>query len=116
MTVDVGPSCCAGDLREVEVALAAPRVVGGEVRVDLLADLVAAAAGARADRGGDRADAADLPQRLTPSAMIPPASGFQPQCSAATAPSAASRTGRQSATKTIAAASSSAVAWPSSSV
>ena len=40
-----------------------------------------------------------------PSSTMFAASGCQPQCSAATAPSAASRTGRQSATKTIAAAS-----------
>ena len=60
--------------------------------------------------------AADLAQRRArPRRRCPPASGRQPQCSAATAPSAASRTGRQSATKTIAAASVSAVAWPSSS-
>ena len=51
--------------------------------------------------------AADLAQRRDALVDDPAArAARQPQCSAATAPSAASRTGRQSATKTIAAASS----------
>ena len=100
----VGRQLRARDRRQVEVALAAARVVGREVLVDLLADLVAAAAGARAERGRDRPSPPTSRSARTPSSTIPPASGRQPECSAATPP-AASRTGRQSATKTIAAAS-----------
>ena len=61
---------------EVEVALAArARRSAGEARVDLLADLVAAAARAGPISGGDRA-ARRRPRaaRATPSATIPPAS------------------------------------------
>ena len=58
----VGLELLARDGGDVEV-VAAARVVVREVRVDLLGDLVAAAARARAERGGDRAVAADLAQR-----------------------------------------------------
>src|SRR4051812_47490642 len=53
----------AGDLCQVEVATVA-RVVLSEVLVDFFTHLVATAAGAGADRGGDRAGAADLAQRF----------------------------------------------------
>ena len=52
-----------GDGGEVEVALADARVVGREARVDLLADLVAAAARRRAERGGDGPVRPELAQR-----------------------------------------------------
>ena len=60
------PAACelvARDLRQVEVALADAGVVALEDLVDLLADLVAAAARRRAERGLDRALGAELAQR-----------------------------------------------------
>ena len=58
-----GLEVAADDLREVEVALADAGVAAVEDRVHLLADLVAAAARARADQRGHRARAADVAQR-----------------------------------------------------
>ena len=86
-------------------------------RVDLLADLVAAARarlGRSARSPGRRRRLAQRGDALARSR--PPPAPRQPQCSAATAPSAASSTGRQSATNTSAGWPASAVAWPSSCV
>ena len=90
-------------------------VVAGERRVDLLADLVAAAAGAGADQRGHRAVAAALAQRRDAlgddaGGRAAPA-GVQRRDGAV----AASSTGVQSAANTSAGWPVSAVAWPSSS-
>ena len=106
----------ARDRREVEVALAAARVEARERRVDLLADLVAAATGAGPDQRGHRARRRRrraAPRRPPP--RCPRRRRASRACSAATAPPAASSTGRQSAVNTSAGWPSSAVAWPSSS-
>ena len=81
------PELAREDGREVEVPLAATAVVAGERRVHLLADLVAAAARARADQRGHRAVAAASRSAATPSATMPAAAPRQPAWSAATAPS-----------------------------
>ena len=56
-------SCARATAARSRLRSPAARVVGREVRVDLLADLVAAAARARAERGDDGPVAADLAQR-----------------------------------------------------
>src|SRR4051812_25555671 len=55
-----GAKLVRGDDAEREVALPHPRIVAVEVRVDLLPDLVAAAAGAGPQRRGDRPTRARL--------------------------------------------------------
>ena len=77
------PQPRARDRLEVDVApvaVAGPR--SANARADLLAGLVAAAAGARADRRGERASPSS-PNAATPSATTPAASPRQPACSIA---------------------------------
>jgi hypothetical protein len=94
--VDLGTPAAraaARDGGEVEVALAARGRRSREARVDLLADLVAAAAGAGPSAAVIGPSAPSSRSAATPSARMPPASPRQPPCSAATAPRAVSATG-----------------------